>query len=306
MCLQLGGVFFGSISNDCHSNTQNFAFGSWLAGLLEGDGHFSVPFNKTPQIIISFCIKDLPLCRWLKEKLGTGSIQILPTHCRLTISSLAGLHLIITLINGHMRTGKYHMFTKLVHALSQRTGTEYHILPICTAPIWTSAWLAGFIDADGNFFVGISTILAKTFFLSTIFRLSQALFTSRGFSNLPVMASVAHFLDCYLRINNKIFIVVSASFSSVTILSSYLSKYPLMSAKYHDYSDFIKVHNMIKNKTARKQIDEVRAIKAGMNNGRTVVTSWEHLKTKSYDSISALLKNMDLIDPRLSILLQLF
>lgn len=44
-----------------------FEYGSYLAGLWEGDGHLTFPKKKNPVFGITFHIKDLPIAQKIKE-----------------------------------------------------------------------------------------------------------------------------------------------------------------------------------------------------------------------------------------------
>ena len=93
--------------------------GPYLAGLLEGDGSFSIPgllSGNTPTIYISFNIKDLEFAKFLMDLLG-GSIQMegnTDQAFRLVFRSKEHILNIIELINGHMRTPKKSQLVKLI------------------------------------------------------------------------------------------------------------------------------------------------------------------------------------------------
>jgi len=77
-------------------------FGHYLAGLIDGDGHFS----KTPQIIIVFNFLDASLAYLIKSKIGFGNIYKVK-HKKaviLVISKLAGIEKVLNLINGKIRS----------------------------------------------------------------------------------------------------------------------------------------------------------------------------------------------------------
>ena len=81
--------------------------GSYLAGLIEGDGYISIN-NKNRVILgITFNIKDKPLAEKLLDYIGKGFIAKRKTSSiELRFSSKNSLCKIITLINGKFRTPK--------------------------------------------------------------------------------------------------------------------------------------------------------------------------------------------------------
>jgi hypothetical protein len=53
------------------------------------------------------------------------------------------------------------------------------------------------------------------------------------------------------------------------MITSYLTKFPLMSSKYLNYLSFFKVLNYLGKRLTEQEILEIRAIKNSMNNSRT-------------------------------------
>lgn len=92
--------------------------GSYLAGLIEGDGAIYIPKNNrnAAMIIISFHSKDLPLFLILQKNLGEGNILKIKgkNAYQYTISDIKGLIKVVNLINGYMRTPKIVQLYKLI------------------------------------------------------------------------------------------------------------------------------------------------------------------------------------------------
>jgi len=95
--------------------------GSYLAGLIEGDGDIYVPINsRTPsgiinygQISIAFAIADLPLALYIQSIVG-GFIQYRRgTSCHLHIRG-KNLFLLLNMINGLFRTPKVEALHRLI------------------------------------------------------------------------------------------------------------------------------------------------------------------------------------------------
>lgn len=81
---------------------SNDQFGHYLAGLIDGDGHFS----SKQQLVIVFNILDISLAYYIKEKIGFGSIRKVKDKnaILLVIAAIKGIEKVIELINGKIRT----------------------------------------------------------------------------------------------------------------------------------------------------------------------------------------------------------
>ena len=125
--------------NDCVpeqsiTNSDIFPLGSYLAGLVEGDGTIVVPKTERsakgklnyPSIQITFQLKDFPLCQAIQRELGYGSISKKKQSAAyiLTINSNEGLINFAKLINGKFRGPKYFQFCLLVNFLNNKNKLE--------------------------------------------------------------------------------------------------------------------------------------------------------------------------------------
>lgn len=81
-----------------------------MAGLIESEGNFVIPktdTNNTPTVAVSFHINDLNFAKFLIDKLGYGSIQMVYLSLKafkLVIRTKEGILDIISLLNGNIRT----------------------------------------------------------------------------------------------------------------------------------------------------------------------------------------------------------
>jgi hypothetical protein len=92
-----------SIHNSKHLKPLNDnQFGHYLAGLIDGDGHFS----SKQQLVIVFSSSDLSLAYYLKLRIGYGQIRKVKNKNAylLIISNKDGLIKVINLINCKLRT----------------------------------------------------------------------------------------------------------------------------------------------------------------------------------------------------------
>jgi hypothetical protein len=76
--------------------------GHYLAGLIEGDGHFS----SEQQLVISFHKQDIQLAYYVKGTLGYGHVrQVKDKNAVIfVVSSLEGIYKVMNLINGKIKT----------------------------------------------------------------------------------------------------------------------------------------------------------------------------------------------------------
>jgi hypothetical protein len=107
-----------------YTDLSYLKFSSYLAGLIEGDGSIVVPQTERsvkgkinyPSIQIVFHLKDLPLALMIQKELRNGSLSRKKgvNAYILTINNYNGLILLISLINGNMRTPKIYSLYNLI------------------------------------------------------------------------------------------------------------------------------------------------------------------------------------------------
>src|SRR5204863_9482335 len=80
-------------------NNEDFEY--YLAGLIDGDGHFS----SAEQLVIVFHILDVSLAYYIKKRLGYGSVKKVKNKKAVifVISSKKGLEVVFNLITGKLR-----------------------------------------------------------------------------------------------------------------------------------------------------------------------------------------------------------
>lgn len=148
-------------------------------------------------------------------------------------------------------------------------------IPVSDMALENPAWLAGFVEAEGCFFVALyKSNASKTGYAVRLeFVLSQH---SRDYT---LMHNLMTKLGCgYIRVNkNKSwveFVVVKFSDVYGTVIP-FLAKYPLHGTKKLDFEDFCKVGELMKQKAhlTVEGLNEIRTIKMGMNKGRIVKES---------------------------------
>lgn len=286
-------IQYKSLENHFNDNTSKglpSGFSSYLSGLIEGDGHIGVPTQeRSPkgkpyyaQVQIAFAIKDMPLAIYIKEVIGHGSISIKANRqsCIYTVNNIQGLIRLVTILNGHLRGGKIVALHNLIAYVNAKAGTSFDALPANTAPLTSSSWLTGFCDADASFQVR-TTLNALYPRIGLSFELSQASFNNYGTSNLDILTPIGllfgtNVLSIRQHRDHPQYRIMTGSLASMQLVRDYFEMYPLMSSKRLDFIDWCKIHDYIKQGTQLSNVEQIVAIKAGMNSKRTAF-DWKHL-----------------------------
>lgn len=265
--------------------------GSYLAGLIEGDGTIIVPKTERsnkgklnyPSIQIVFHAKDFPLALMIQKIFKYGSISKKKGSNAyiLTINNKEGIILLINLINGYMRTPKINRLYLLIDWANNHYNVNIIKLNLDTSPLDSNAWFSGFIDADGHFSIR-TTKNEKNTKIECKFELTQSKlnkFNEDTEGDQSFLLEIANFLESDVKLirSDKEYRIRTLNLKSNLILVNYLTKYSLYSSKYNDYLDWLKVLEYFKlSKKVSLYYDDIIKIKQNMNNNRTIFI-WDHL-----------------------------
>ncbi|KAF2647139.1 intron-encoded LAGLIDADG endonuclease family protein [Lophiostoma macrostomum CBS 122681] len=121
---------------------NNEQLGHYLAGLIDGDGHFS----KAQQLVIVFSSPDAFLAYYLKEKLGNCNVKKVKDKNAylLIVSKKKGILNVLNLINDKLRSEN-----KLNQVINNILNHDSY------KDDFNNHWLAGFSDAGASFQVKI-------------------------------------------------------------------------------------------------------------------------------------------------------
>ncbi|AKQ53302.1 laglidadg endonuclease (mitochondrion) [Sclerotinia sclerotiorum 1980 UF-70] len=287
-------------TNDVSSNVNKSRLSHYLAGLIEADGTIITPKSERspkgrlyyPSIQIVFDSHDMSLGLMIQNTSGHGSLSKKKgaNAYVLTFNNKESIVLIVSLINGCMRTPKIKALHDLIDwmKVSEYSDTIIPKLPLNCEPLGSNPWFAGFIDGDGHFSVRASSSKTKRVnpVVECRLELVQRQIYHNGLSNYEFMHDIAKFLNSKLGVvrsdsAHHQYRVRTINLASNMILSSYFTKYPLFSSKHLNYLDFLKVLELQKanrlNPGDVKYLNKVREIKEGMNNKRTLFF-WDHLR----------------------------
>lgn len=301
-----------------NDNNFNSQLGPYLAGLIEGDGTFaihnknSIAKKYSPMIIIVFKKSDLPLAQYLQNLTQCGSVYLKPNrgYVLWQIQDLVSVFTIVTLINGYMRTPKLEALHRTIVWFNTYIKNNYNsklpstklilnkiypieLKPLDTSPVYSNAWFSGLTDADGNFSINIHKRSKKNL---TRVQLYYRLELRQTYHKLdPEMNKVSYFsimsiLANYLGVNvysrSKIikekqyysFIIMAANRTSLSILSDYFNKFPLLSSKFLDFKDWVYILELQKNNPITSSyLNEAINVRKNYNDTRTQY-NWDHLK----------------------------
>ena len=269
-------------TSDKNSNLKG-NLGSYLAGLIEGDGSIYTSKNDKGgcMIVVVFTSKDLPLALKIKAVLGMGNIYKVKSKNAYTyvISNVLDLLKIIDLINGKMRTPKIKQLYKLIDWINYHKNHNIVKLPLDNTCLGSNSWLAGFIEADGCFYVRCSQNKhANTKKISCMLEIAQKRTNLNNEDIWEIMHKISSFFSTALKRRTKAnqYWIRTNSLESNLKLIEYLTKYPLFSSKYMDYISWKEVIEFIKNKEQKEKLNEILKLKESMNSKRTFF-NWDHL-----------------------------
>jgi hypothetical protein len=311
-------------TNNDSPNLNKSLFSYYFTGLLEGDGTIVTPKTlrspkgklNYPAIQIVFHLKDLPLALLIQKELGVGSLSRKKgvDAYIFTVNSYEGILLVISLINGNMRTPKIHSLNALIDFLNETKGTCIEKHPVSTESLYSNPWLSGFMEADASFQVR-TTLSGKYPKLECKLEISfifypclQGSRPKGEFDSIQEVKSFMQQIGQFLEIpedsfkqekfkNFWKFTLKTQNIRSNEKLINYLNTYPLFSSKFLDYNDFVlalEVFKKWKNNKLECDLDNldlstfkeesitscgdlINLIKKRMGHNRTIFI-WDHLQ----------------------------
>jgi len=250
---------------------QDNNLGHYLAGLLEGDGHISLPsLGSTtldrilnPRIVFTSDKNNLGMYVFLQSQLGNiGRFQHSSENViRYIIGDKKGIVDIIKLIHGKLRTPKNIRLNDLIKFINTKYDLNIPESQLCNSNYLDNSWLAGFTEADGHF--GIKYVEKKeksetrkrsvSENISLRFRLDQRAYDKTTSSSMkPFMEQLALALSSNLTTYNtktgEVLSIYISSIADIKVLINYFNKYNLIGNKMNDYNNWKLVYNMIISK----------------------------------------------------------
>ena len=268
---------------------NNKQLGYYLAGLIDGDGHFS----KAQQLVIVFSSPDAFLAYYLKEKLGYGNVKKVKDKNAylLIIANKKGMLQVINLINGKLRTK--HRFDQVVNnVLNHNKYTDQNIhFTLDSSKNLDNHWLAGFSDADASG-AGLQAGCASpqaSFQIKIIKRITRNKPEIRLNYQMDQKSDLLlNMIKEYLggnigyRKSQDTFYYGSTNFGSAKKVIEYFDQYHLQSRKHISYLRWRKVYRLIQDKEhlTEKGLSKIIKMKSLLNRHEEDTTTQDKVLTK--------------------------
>jgi hypothetical protein len=280
--------------------------GSYLSGLIEGDGSILVPklanySSHQACVKISFCLDDKPFALFLQSLIGGILVPGDSPNCiELKLNQQHEVLGVCELINGYFRTPKIVALHRLIEYLNTKYNTVLELKGLDTSPLCSNAWLSGFTDADGNFNLLITHRQSGRIRVQINYRLELTQEYSKsvglelgGNSMHGICSAVATLFETSLYNRSRelalkknkglvkvyhSYIVMTYNLKSNGLVCAYFDQYPLFSSKRLNYLDWRRIHELMVSKQhlTEKGRSEIMLIKDNFNSTRTTFT-WGHL-----------------------------
>jgi hypothetical protein len=243
-------------------------FGHYLAGLIEGDGHFS----SQQQLVIVFHSLDASLAYYIKKRLGFGNIKKVKDKNAfiLVLAARKGLEKVINLINGKIRTeSKFNQINKNI--LNHDSYAEFRktiSFKLNLNEDLKNHWLAGFSDADASFQI---KVLNRP--LNYVSRESNKVEVRLNFQidqkKESILLLIKNFLGGNIgyRKSQDTYYYGSTSFGSAKNVVNYFDSFHLLSSKHINYLKWRKAYLIIQNKDHLNKdgLNKIIKLKSTMN-----------------------------------------
>ena len=235
-------------------------FGHYLAGLIDGDGHF----NFKQQIVIVFSSPDVKLAYFIKERMGFGHInKVKNKNAYLyVISNKDGIIRTINLINGKLR-----IFNKFYQVINNILAHPKYLkenikFKINNSNDFYNHWIAGFSDADASFQIKIVNRDNKP---KPEIRLNYQI--DQKDKNVLLLIQEVFGGNIGYRKSQDTYYYGSTSFGSAKKVIKYFDNFHLQSSKHNNYLKWRKVYLMIQKKHHLTEIgiDKIKKLKNSIN-----------------------------------------
>jgi len=251
--------------------TNKDNLGYYLAGLLEGDGHLSLPslgnttLNRVlnPRIVFTSHVGNLGMYAFIQSELGNiGRFQISGNTIRYIIGDIKGILHFINLIHGKLRTPKNKRLNDVIIFLNSKYSLNIPQSLLDNSSYLGNGWFTGFAEADGHFGIKYLESLEKSETrkrsrsesISLKFRLDQRAYDEPTSTSMrPFMDDLASFLSCNVNCyatpqNKEVLSLYVTAINNIKLIVDYFNKYPLIGNKLNDFKRWETVYNMIISK----------------------------------------------------------
>jgi len=231
-------------------------FGHYLAGLIDGDGHFS----SKQQLVIVFSSPDVQLAYYIKKTIGFGHVnKVKDKNAYLyIISNKQGIIKAINLINGKLRT--FNKFNQVIsNILANPNYMEENIeFKINDSNDFNNHWIAGFSDADASFQIKVVNRNNRPKpEIRLNFQIACSAFPKGDEKDNNVLSLIKELFGGNITYNNleDYYTYNLESFGSARKLIKYFDSFHLQSSKHRDYLSWRKTYILAQNGNFSNIID---------------------------------------------------
>ena len=235
------------ISELADSDLKKFSgkFLEWFIGFSEGDGSFVVTGGNSV-FSIYLHIVDLPLLYKIQTELNMGNVYFKDNSATLIIKAKKDVATLIKIFNGNIFLYKRKIqFAKWLDNYNLKNKTSIKLKQNEFCPTLNHGWLSGFVDAEGSFFVSVSTnrVVQR-------FSIAQKDAEPEFFYLKDLLNGNYELWKNYSRI--------VVNFYALDIIINYLSKYELHSVKAKSLKKWLEIYDYRKNKSSIEKVDYVQ------------------------------------------------
>lgn len=138
-----------------HHIKTNQEFLEWFIGFTEGDGSFVISKEKV-YFDITQNLQDIQVLYYIKKELGFGKVLIRNEPHRnvgvFYVTKEENFYRLITIFNGNICSNyKKEQFKKWLYQFNTQYNKNVEFKDRSVKPSLNTAWLSGFIDAEGSF-----------------------------------------------------------------------------------------------------------------------------------------------------------
>lgn len=246
-----------------HIKEYDINFLYWFTGFTEGDGSFVInKLNKTISFIITQ--KDPKVLYYLRKNLGFGKVYLCKDgNYRFIVSQKNNLIYLIMIFSGKLILEKVNIrFYKWVKAFSYYNNYKIKfIFYFNTQSInINTAWLSGFIDAEGCF---DAPKRSKRLSFRMRFSIKQK-DEFEIFKDLPFIWDLSR-KNGHLYNYKSVSVFTMDSFVSLDYLIKYLNIYNLKSNKNIAFNKWLKLFRILKDGKRGKSFEEINNIAYNIN-----------------------------------------
>ena len=238
-----------------------YQFAHYLAGLIDGDGHFS----SQQQLVIVFNSLDVSLAFYIKERLGFGTIKKVKNKeaYLYILSKKENLKKVINIINGKLRTeNKYNQVIDLLNSSRFIELKKTINFQLNSNNDFSNHWLAGFCDADASFRIEVLNRIGRS-------RMEVRLNFQIDQKKKDILSLIKKFLGGNIgyRKSQDTYYYGSTSFGSAKNAINYFDHFHLQSSKYVNYLKWRKAYIIVQNKEHlnKEGLDKIIKLKRTMN-----------------------------------------